>query len=94
MRAPVVLAVTQHDPDDAMLPQALRVLPQLHQLYAGVVMLATPTTGRRTIEVLREQAVRVEREQNQSGVATVGLVRQQVIRLAAEQATGHVHLCD
>lgn len=94
MGAQVVLAVTHHDPSDAMLPQAQRVLPQLLRIYAEIVVLVTPTTGARTIEVLRGHDMLVEQEQSQSGIETLGLVRQQAIRLAAETGVGHVHLCD
>lgn len=94
MRAQVVLAVTHHDPDDAMLPQALRVLPELLRTYAEIVMIVTPTTSARTIEVLRGHDIRVEQEQNQSGIETLGLVRQQVLRLTTDLKAGHVHLCD
>lgn len=94
MRAPVVLAAIHHDPTDAMLPQAQRVLTKLLRIYADIVVLATPTTGARTIEVLRGHDIRVEQEQNQSGIETLGLVRRQAIRLAAELKSEHVHLCD
>jgi hypothetical protein len=96
MRAPVVLAATHHDPTNAMLPQALRVLPHLHTLYTSIVMLATPTTGERTMETLRAHDVRVEREPHSDriGLETVGLARQQAIRLAAELDAEFVQLCD
>jgi hypothetical protein len=96
MRAPVVLAATHHDATDAMLPQALRVLPRLRELYASIMMLVTPTTSARTIETLRDQDVRVEREpaDERIGLETMGLTRQQTIRLAAETDGEFAQLCD
>jgi hypothetical protein len=94
MRAPVVLAATHHDPNDAMLPQALRVLPRLHELYAAIVVLVTPNTGTRTIDTLRARHLRVEQEPQRTGLEAMGLARQQTIRLATEIEAAHVHLCD
>ncbi|HEX6291832.1 MAG TPA: hypothetical protein VFZ66_21790 [Herpetosiphonaceae bacterium] len=96
MRAPVVLAATHHDPDDSMLAQAQRVLPLLHELYAALVVLATPATASRTIETLRARNVRIEQEQSgeRMGLATMGLARQETLRLAAAMHAQHVHLCD
>lgn len=92
----VVLAATHHDPDDAMLAQALRVLPRLHELYATIVVLATPDTGTRTIETLRERDVQVEHEsgRDRMSLATLGLVRHQTLRLAVDADAAFVHFCD
>jgi hypothetical protein len=94
MRAPVVLAATHHDPDNAMLPQALRVLPCLHDLYTAIVMLVTPGTAPRTIQTLRDHGLRVEQEPERTGLESIGLVRQQTLRLAAEMEAEYAHLCD
>ena len=96
MRAPVVLAATHHDPSDVMLTQARRVLPTLHELYTGIVVLVTAATGTRTVDTLRGLNVRVEREQVQDrlGWGTMGLVRHQTIGHATELNAAYVHLCD
>jgi hypothetical protein len=79
-----------------MVAQARRVLPVLHELYTGIVVLVTFATGARTIDTLRALNVRVEREQAQDrlGLATMGLARQQTLHHAAEMDTASVHLCD
>lgn len=95
MNTPVALAVTHHDPNDAMLAQAQRVLPLIQALYANISMMVTPTTGQRTITAFRAAniQVQVQADYGRSGIETVGLVRQAVVRAAAEHGT-HVHLCD
>jgi hypothetical protein len=96
MRAPVVLATTHHDPNDAMLPQAQCVLPCLHELYDDIVVLATATTGRRTIETLRgmEVYVEVEKTHERVGLEIVGLARRDVVGHAIDLGAESVHLCD
>lgn len=94
-RQPVVLAVTHHDPDGAMLAQTRRVLPLLRQLYATIIVLTSATTEDRTIALLRDSGVEVVRDDSeQQGGAVLGLKRLELLRLALAQPVEHVHLCD
>lgn len=93
---PVVLAVTQHDPRGAMLAQTRRVLARLRELYAAIVVLASPDTEPRTLELLRANGVHavIDSSDLPEGIETLGLKRLELLRLAAEQPVDHVHLCD
>lgn len=94
LRQPVVLAATHHDPDDAMLAQALRVLPLFRELYAYMLVLVSPETGQRTVEALSGQGIRVERQLEQADIETLGLTRLDTLRRALRSDTEHIHLCD
>jgi hypothetical protein len=90
-----VLAATHHDPDGAMLAQTRRVLPRLRELYAAIVVLATPATEPRTIELLREHGAQVVHDSSADhGAETLGLKRLELLRLAAAPDVAHIHLCD
>ncbi len=89
----LVLAATHNDPEDAMLAQALRVLPRLHELYDELVVLVSPDTGRRTCEMLAARKVRVERQTQPADIDTLGLTRLDTLRHAAATAS-HLHFCD
>ncbi len=89
----LVLAATHNDPEDAMLPQALRVLPGLHALYHEIVVLVAHNTGRRTCEMLTAGKVRVERQTQPADIDTLGLTRLNTLRHAAANAS-HLHFCD
>lgn len=91
---PVVLAATHHDPDDAMLPQAMRVLPLLRELYVQMLVLVSPETGQRTVEVLSAHGINIERQLEQADIETLGLTRLDTIRRAVQTNTQHIHLCD
>ncbi len=93
-RPPVGLAATHHDPDDAMLPQALRVLPLLHDLYAQMLVLVSPETGQRTVDMLAEHGLRVERQAEPADIDTLGLTRLDTIRRASSGGAAHLQLCD
>jgi hypothetical protein len=96
MGAAVTLATTHHDPNDAMLAQAQRILPRLQELYSTIVITVTPVTSQRTITQLRELGVEIEieTEQAQTGLQNIGLVRQKVVGRAIEYGARWVHLCD
>ena len=93
-RQPVGLAATHHDPDDAMLPQALRVLPLLHDLYAHIFVLVSPETGQRTVNTLTEHGLRVERQAEPADIDTLGLTRLNTLHRATRAGAEHLHLCD
>lgn len=90
----VTLAVTHHDPDDSMLLQSQRVLPMLRELYDAIVVLTTPQTSARSVEVLREYGARVtsEASEHAGGAALLGLKRLATLRLVADAPA--VHFCD
>jgi hypothetical protein len=89
----IVLAATHDDPDDSMVTQARRVVPRLREIYADVFVLATPRTGSRTIALCEELGVRCDREREQAGIDTLGLVRLDTVRRAARDDSW-IHLCD
>lgn len=93
---PVVLAVTHHDPDGAMLAQTRRVLPRLRELYSSIVVLISAATEPRTLELLRDNGLRVviEAPEHTEGIETLGLKRLELLRLAAAEGAEHVHMCD
>lgn len=94
-QAPVMLVATHHDPSDAMIAQAQRVLPVLHEMYDGIIVVASPASGPRTAQVLSSAGVQVERQAvDRSGLETLGLVRLQALQLAAEAGAHFVQVCD
>ena len=92
--AGVVLAATHADPDDVMLAQALRVLPRLQELYAAIVLVVAPDTGRRTVETLRGRGVEVVERAEPGSIKTLGLVRHATLRAGLERGSSHLHYCD
>jgi hypothetical protein len=96
MGAPVVLAATYHDPQGAMLAQAQRVLPVLHELYDAVVVLATPNTSRQSLDRLHALGVEIDVQQpyQGDGIATLGLVRRDSLDIALRWGASAIHLCD
>lgn len=91
----LVLTATLHDPGDAQLAQALRVLPLLRRLYGSVVILASPSTGPHSLQSLRAAGCVVEqRAEGQGTLETLGLVRAAALERALQAEATHLHFCD
>ena len=96
MGAPVVLAATYHDPHGAMVAQAQRVMPVLHELYEAIAVLTTSNTSAQAISSLRALGVEIDVQQpyEGDGIATLGLVRRDSLDMALRWGASAIHLCD
>lgn len=76
--------------------QLERVLPVLNQVFAGVAIQTTSTTGQDTLERLAQAGAVIRRNtpQEDSGPPRIGLSRRQVVSLALESGAGWVLYCD
>lgn len=90
----VIVAATHHDPSDAMLSQTQRVLPLLLDVFSTIVVLASPSTGTRTVDVLTQVGIHVVRQQNDVNIDQLGLVRLDSLRLAAQYEGSSMLRCD
>ncbi len=92
----VTLAVTHHDPDGRCHAQALRVLPLLNSLFAGIAVHATHATSRTTLDVLAAQGALVQQEAADAfaGYTLLGRPRRAAVALGLHHPAEHLLFCD
>ncbi|HMO58906.1 MAG TPA: hypothetical protein PKC19_16240 [Roseiflexaceae bacterium] len=90
---PITLAAIHHDPGGRLTEQIARLLPQLQQHFAALVVCVTDVTPRATFELLASAGACVRREPA-AGALKVGRARRTALALALEYAAHPIFACD
>lgn len=96
----IALATTVHDPENLLFEQMANQWPRIAPLFSTVAINASPDTGDKLIDFLRERGARIQLqpESDEEGVLRLGEARRDVVidALTSATPTGATHAlhCD